>query len=177
MSYDDDNVLFLALQNDELDRFLVGEPLYFFETKDDNDEPQNVPIVIKLLILPYWREVRDPSFPTQFIKALIKLLRTYPDQNRAIYMAQWWVFCYQSALTRKASDPGGGYADLFDVDMGLVSAELKSRLQANKEALIADTRWAGVEWNSDNGLWGPMLQMAFKLRDELNGPDHVPTNA
>ncbi|SOQ13822.1 hypothetical protein [Pseudomonas syringae group genomosp. 3] len=59
MSYDKDNVLFLALQNDELDRFLVGEPFYFLETKDDNDEPQNVPVALRLLFLPYWREVRE----------------------------------------------------------------------------------------------------------------------
>lgn len=176
MSYDKDNVLFLALQNDELDRFLVGEPFYFLETKDDNDEPQNVPVALRLLFLPYWREVRDPSFPAQFTQALLKLLRSYPDQNRAIYMAQWWVFCYRYSLAQKAKDPEGIYAGLFDVDMGPVSAELKSRLEANKESLMADTRWAGVEWNSDNGLWGPLLRSALRLRDKFGGPDYVPEN-
>ncbi|RMP15882.1 hypothetical protein ALQ28_04815, partial [Pseudomonas syringae pv. delphinii] len=105
MSYDKDNVLFLALQNDELDRFLVGEPFYFLETKDDNDEPQNVPVALRLLFLPYWREVRDPFFPEQFTQALLKLLRSYPDQNRAIYMAQWWVFCYRLRIPRPSGHP------------------------------------------------------------------------
>lgn len=62
MSYHQNNVLFLALANNELDKFLVGEPYYFIETKDDNDEPQNVITAFKLLFMPYWREIETLIF-------------------------------------------------------------------------------------------------------------------
>lgn len=42
MSANLDNVLLLALANDELDKFLVGEPFYFQEAKNDYEEPQNI---------------------------------------------------------------------------------------------------------------------------------------
>lgn len=42
MSYNLGNVWLSALANDELDKFIVGEPFYFQEAKNDSDEPQNV---------------------------------------------------------------------------------------------------------------------------------------
>ena len=36
------DALRVALANDELDKFLVGEPCYFHEARNDNEEPQNV---------------------------------------------------------------------------------------------------------------------------------------
>ena len=50
MSANLDNVLLLALANDELDKFLVGEPFYFQEAKSDNDEPQNIVAAFDLLL-------------------------------------------------------------------------------------------------------------------------------
>ncbi|MDG6404032.1 hypothetical protein QCD79_28830 [Pseudomonas quasicaspiana] len=176
MSYDQDNVLFLALTHNEFDKFLVGEPFYFLETKDDNDEPQNVNIAFKLLFMPYWREVGDPDFPAQFVQALLKMLRTYPDKNRAIYMAQGWLLCYQYCLNKKDSEPTGLYAGLFDIDMTPVAAELKAQMEANKTELTADTRWAGATWNSQNGLWDPMVHTALRVLHKFGGPDHVPSN-
>lgn len=176
MSYDQDNVLFLALANDEFDKFLVGEPFYFLETKDDNDEPQNVIIAFKLLFVPYWREIGDPAFPAQFAQALLKMLDTYPDQNRAIYMAQSWLWCYRYCLSKKYAQPEGIYAGLFEFDMSAVATALKTQLETNKPALIADTRWAGAAWNSQNGLWEPLMREALAVRDELGGPDFVPSN-
>ncbi|MCD5973947.1 hypothetical protein [Pseudomonas quasicaspiana] len=176
MSYDKDNVLFLALANDEFDKFLAGEPYYFLATKDDNDEPQNVIVAFKLLFMPYWREVGDPDFPAKFAQALIKMLETYPDQNRAIYMAECWLWCYRFCLSKKYAQPDGPYAGLFEFDMSAVAAVLKAKLEANKSELMADTRWAGATWNSQNGLWEPLIREAIVVRDELGGPDYVPNN-
>lgn len=63
MSNPQDNVLLLALANDELDKFLVGEPFYFLEAKTDNDEPQNVVAAFDQLIMPHWRQTHDATFP------------------------------------------------------------------------------------------------------------------
>lgn len=176
MSYDQDNVLERALRNNELDKFLVGEPFYFMETKDDNDEPQNVIVSIALLFLPYIRATGDSNFPLKFTLALIKMLENYPDRNRAIYMAQRWVWGYRYCLSQKHVKPQGPYADLFECNMNAVATVLKQQLEANKADLMTDTRWAGQSWNSNNGLWEPMMDAALIVRDELGGPDFVPSN-
>lgn len=176
MSYDPDNVLALALAYGELDKFLAGEPFYFLETKDANDEPQNVVIAIKLLILPYWRTVADLDFPERFACALVKMLNDYPDRNKAIYMAENWLWGYRYCLRQKILKPDGVFAGLFEYDMSLVAAVLKQHLEANKSALVADTRWAGQPWNSDKGLWEPLMRSAIDVRDALGGPDYVPAN-
>lgn len=176
MAVNQDGVLALALAHDELDRFLVGEPFYFFETKDDNDDPQNVVVAFDLLLLPYWRETRDPLFPKHFADALLQMLKTYPDTNRAIYMAHRWIWYYQSCIGEKRMKPGGLYADLFEVDLTAVALVLKDKLEANKAGLITDTRWAGAGWNSKRGLWDPLVRTAIGVRDKLGGPDFVPPN-
>ncbi|UXY50417.1 hypothetical protein [Pseudomonas tohonis] len=172
-----DNVLLLALANDELDRFLVGEPFYFLEARSDNDEPQNVVAAFDQLVVPYWRETRDPAFPQRFVAALLKILATYPDRNRAIYLAHDWVWYYRFCLAKKRAQPEGPYGDLFEVDMSGVAVALQRQLEANKAALQADTRWAGAAWNSPDGMWTPLLRTAVTVRDKLGGPDFVPANA
>lgn len=176
MSEGQNNVLALALANNELDKFLVGEPFYFFETKDDNDDPQNVVVAFDLLILPYWREACDPLFPQFFAAALLQMLKTYPDTNRAIYMAHRWIWYYQSCLSEKRMKPAGLYTDIFEFDLTSVASVLKEKLEANKTDLITDTRWAGAEWNSKRGLWDPLIRTAIGVRDKLGGPDFVPSN-
>lgn len=95
MSTHPDNVLLLALANDELDKFLVGEPFYFQEAKNDYDEPQNIVVAFDLLVLRYWQQTRDANFPARFVAALLKILAAYPDRNRAIYVAAVWVWYYR----------------------------------------------------------------------------------
>ncbi|MFU6239489.1 hypothetical protein ACM8AE_03250 [Pseudomonas paraeruginosa] len=176
MSMNPDNVLTLALANDELDRFLVGEPFYFLEARSDNEEPQNVSQAFDQLLMPYWRATRDPDLPFRFVAALLKILATYPDRNRAIYVAQNWIWYYRFCLSKKRVNPQGPYGDLFEVDLGAVAVALKRQLEANKDELIRDTRWAGAAWNSSNGLWGPLLRTSTTVRDKLGGPDFVPDN-
>ena len=176
MSANLDNVLQLALANNDLDKFLVGEPFYFQEAKSDNDEPQNVVAAFDLLVVRYWQETRDPQFPGGFVAALLKILATYPDRNRAIYAAAVWVWYYRFCLSKKRTNPDGLYADLFEVDMGAVAVALQKQLERNKAALVGDTRWAGAGWNSQNGLWGPLMRTALVVRDKLGGPDFVPAN-
>jgi len=102
MSANLDNVLLLALANDEWDKFLVGEPIYFQEAKSDNDEPQNVVAAFDLL-LHYWQQTHDPLFSARFVAALLKILVTYPDRNRAIYAAVAWVWYYRFCLSKKST--------------------------------------------------------------------------
>ena len=176
MAVNQNDRLFLALANGELDKFLVGEPFYFFETKDDNDDPQNVVVAFDLLILPYWWETRDPLFPKRFADALLQMLKIYPDPNRAIYMVHRWIWYYQSCLSEKRMKAAGLYTDIFEIDLTSVASVLKDKLEANKADLITDTRWAGAVWNSKNGLWDPLVRTAMGVRDKLGGPDFVPSN-
>jgi hypothetical protein len=176
MSKNLDNVLLLALANNELEKFIVGEPFYFQEAKNDNDEPQNVIAAFNQLVLRYWLDSRDSSFPSRFVSALIAVLHTYPDQNRAIYAASDWVWYYRYCLSKKYAQPQGMYADLFDVDLNQVASVLKQKLEENRADLCGDTRWAGVGWNSKRGMWDPLIRTAIGVRDKLGGPDFVPSN-
>ena len=176
MSANLDNVLLLALANDELDKFLVGEPFYFQEAKSDNDEPQNIVAAFDLLLLRYWQQNHDPLFPERCVAALLKILATYPDRNRAIYAAVAWVWYYRFCLSKKHAQPEGLYAGLFEIDMSAVALALQGQLEANKVALGVDTRWAGAAWNSQHGLWDPLMRTALVVRDKLGGPDFVPFN-
>ncbi|MBC3373015.1 hypothetical protein HU762_03585 [Pseudomonas sp. SWRI92] len=176
MSNPQDNVLLLALANDELDKFLVGEPFYFLEAKTDNDEPQNVVAAFDQLIMPHWRQTHDATFPPRFVAALLTMLATYPDRTRAIYIAADWVWYYRFCQDKQRQQPLGPYGDLFDVDMGSVAVALKRLLENHKAELVADTRWAGAAWNSPDGMWTPLMRSAVMVRDKLGGPDFVPGN-
>jgi len=74
-----DNVLLIALADDALDKFIVGEPFYFQEAKVDTQEPQNVMAAFDL-VLDYWMRTKDETFPDQFATAMLKALGTYPDK-------------------------------------------------------------------------------------------------
>jgi hypothetical protein len=87
MTAKDSDALARALANNELNKFLIGESPYFFEAKSDNDEPQNVSAAFDLLVLPYWKRTGDPNFPARLFGGLVDLLKSYPDKNRAIYVA------------------------------------------------------------------------------------------
>lgn len=176
MVTDDENVLILALAYNELEKFLVGEPFYFQEAKNDNDEPQNVIAAFNQLVLQYWLDSRDSSFPSRFVSALIAVLCTYPDQNRAIYAVSDWIWYYRYCLSKKYSQSAGRYAELFEVDLTFAASVLKQQLEANKADLITDIRWAGAAWNSKHGMWDPLIRTAIGVRDKLGGPDFVPSN-
>jgi hypothetical protein len=107
---------------------------------------------------------------------LLKILATYPDRNRAIYAVAVWVWYYRFCLSKKHAQPQGLYAGLFEVDMSAVALALQGQLEANKAALVVDTRWAGAAWNSPHGLWDPLMRTALVVRDKLGGPDFVPFN-
>jgi len=171
-----DNILTRAIANNKLEKFLVGEPPYFFDAKCDNEEPQNVSQAFDSLVIPYWRETKDPAFPEKFVFALYNLLNTYPDRNRAIYIVHDWIWYYIYCLNKKMSQPSGRYGDLFEVDLSGVASLLKSLLEANKKELIDDVRWAGASWNSKSGMWEVLLRTSEAVRDKLGGPNFVPAN-
>jgi len=176
MSPTADYILVRAIERNELDKLLVGEPPYFFDAKSDNEEPQNVTQAFDVLVVPYWKRTKNADFPRKFVAALFNLLNSYPDKNRAIYVAHDWIWYYTYCLNKKRVQPLGKYGDLFEVDLSGVASLLKSLLESDKHALINDDRWAGASWNSNNGMWGPLLKTSENVRDKLGGPDFVPNN-
>jgi hypothetical protein len=176
MTAKDSDALARALANNELNKFLIGESPYFFEAKSDNDEPQNVSAAFDLLVLPYWKRTGDPNFPARLFGGLVDLLKSYPDKNRAIYVAHDWIWYYLYCLTKKRAQPNGVYSDLLDADLNALAASLKAELESNKQSLSGDTRWAGATWNSTNGMWGPLLKVSEAVV-KLGGANFVPDNA
>lgn len=177
MNYTEPNLLTEALAQHCLELFLVGEPPWFFDAKAENDEPQNIRQAFDSLVFPYWRAHHDPAFPEAFTAALFSVLMMYPDRNRAIYVAHGWIWYYRYCIDKKRQQPDGFYADLFEMDLSEVAVLLKSLVESNKAEMIKDTRWAGESWNSQQGIWEPMLRSSKTVRDRLNGPDYVPDNA
>ncbi|KLU25909.1 hypothetical protein EOS_12345 [Caballeronia mineralivorans PML1(12)] len=170
------DVLARAQANNELDKFLTGESPYFFEARIDNDEPQNVSAAFDLLVLPYWKRTGDLNFPARLFGSLADLLQSYPDKNRAIYVAHDWIWYYLYCLVGKRTQPNGVYGDIFEADLNALAAVLKAELESNKQSLIGDTRWAGATWNSTNGMWGPLLYVSEAVV-KRGGPNFVPDNA
>ena len=171
------DILVRAIASNELEKFLIGEPPYFLEAKNDNEEPQNVSQAFDSLIIPYWKRTKNVGFPLEFLRALINLIDAYPDKNRAIYVVHDWIWYYLFCLGKKRVQPFGHYGDLFEIDLGELAALLKKCLEDNKRGLIADQRWAGGLWNSKNGMWEALLRTSEAVRDKLNGPDFVPANS
>ncbi len=68
------------------------------------------------------------------------------------------------------------YAAVPEIDLSVAAEALKLQIELNKAELISDNRWAGAEWNSKSGLWEPLVRTAIYIRDNLGGPDFVPTN-
>jgi hypothetical protein len=176
MTAKNNDILTRALANDELDKFLIGESPYFFEAKIDNDEPQNVSAAFDLLVLPYWKRTGDLNFPARLFGSLVGLLQSYPDKNRAIYVAHDWIWYYLYCMVKKRTQANGVYGDLFEVDLNALAAILKAELESNKESLIGDKRWAGATWNTTNGMWDPLLKVSEAVV-KLSGPNFVPDNA
>ena len=118
-----DNVLLIALADDALDTFVVGEPFYFEETKADTKEPQNVRDAFDLLVLDYWKKTKDETSSGKFATAILKALRTSPDKNRAIYAVAFWVQYYRYCLKQKKSNLNGKYRELFEMDTAKLSSK------------------------------------------------------
>lgn len=89
-------------------------------------------------------------------------------------MAQRWIWCYCYCLANKEAQPDGPYAALPKIDLSAVSDILKRRLVKRRAELTADQCWTGAAWNSEAGLWDPLVRTAHHVRDKLNGPDYVP---
>ncbi len=162
----------MPLANNDLDKFLVGEPFCFQEAKSDNDEAtecgRSVRSVGGALL------ARDPATRNSpeavSSRPCFKILATYPDRNRAIYAAAVWVWWYyRFCLSKKRTNPDGLYADLFEVDM--VPWQWPCRSSWNATRLPLSAIPLGGRWlDGQNGLWGPLMRTALVVRDKLGGP-------
>lgn len=176
MTIDNFDILYDALNKHKFDNFLLGAPPYFFESKTDNDEPQNVPQAFDLLIIPYCNKERNTEFPKIFENSLMKILTEESDRNRSIYVAHDWIWYFLYCKNEGKLRPNGIYKDLFELNLTEISPTIKFLMEKNKDELIADKRWGGANWNSKNGMWDPLIRMAKDIRDNLKGPDFVPRN-
>ena len=168
-----------ALARDEVPAFLAGDGPYFVDarTPDEHEEPQHVEAAFDLLVLPLWTASRDAAIPSALVAGLLRLLAAHPDPNRAAYAASSWIWYALYCQDRQRKHPTGRYGGLFAIDFTPVAAPLKAVIETRKDALVADTRWAGAAWNSPDGLWTPLVRTALAVRDRLAGPDFVPANA
>jgi hypothetical protein len=176
MNIDKFQILYDALNKNNLDSFLLGLPPYFFESKTDNNEPQNIPQAFDLLIIPYWKKEKNTEFPKKFENSLMEILTKENDKNRSIYVTHDWIWYFLYCKNEEKLHPNGIYNDLFELDFTAISSTMKFLMQNNKDKLSSDKRWGGADWNSKNGMWDPLIRIAKDIRDNLNGPDFFPCN-
>lgn len=164
-----------ALRKNELHRYVAGEPPYFVHTQSDNPEPQNVVQAFDTQVYPYWLRTHDAQLPDLLADALVRMLKEHPDPNRAVYLACTWLWYLRNCEDKRDKAPQGHYKDVPPMDLSDVALLLQRRASERSAELAQDTRWAGASWNSDNGLWGPIVKTTTFIRDHLKGPDAVPT--
>lgn len=175
MSSLDKTLLIHALERNEVDKFIVGEQPYFVPAKVEKEEPQNIIQAFDLVLYPYWLATKDGDLPGKIENAFLSLIDNYHDRNRAIYCVITWIWYYKYCESKKIAQLAGYYSNLFELKLDTVSNRLRKALEENRTELIADQRWAGGTWNSDNGMWLPLTRVATVVREKLSGPDFVPS--
>lgn len=154
-----------AILNNQLDLFLIGRGGYRISGSTDLPLPNDFNLCWRSEIIPY-SHLAGSEFARQLGSSLFELLNFEPDINLGLYALSahlnWYYFFRSQELVR------------FELDLEGLAEKFKERLYDRKELLIQDNRWAGVGWNSEFGLWEPVVNTAKFIKKAYNGIDFEP---
>lgn len=134
--------------------FLLGEKGYKCIGRNDMGEPNDYLFCWESEIIPYIKE-NPKKFKDIFFNALHELFFYKKDKILGIYSVANHVF-WCSYFINKASIN-------LDIDLTEIINELSIIVDLNKDALRKDKRWAGAEWNSNNGLLEPIRRLLSRI--------------
>lgn len=154
----------VAEKKGELDLFLMGIGKYQINGQSDLPMPNNYNECWRQEIIPFSKI--NGALPKKLVTSLSNLLEYKEDFNLALYTIlmtiNWYYFFKEQGAIN------------YELDLRGLVKPFKNRICAQKNSLINDKRWAGNEWNSDCGLWGPFLQTIKFIKNRYKGIDLLP---
>lgn len=144
-----------AIENEELYLFLIGEGEYQCRGRSDYPNPTDFLACWEKEIIPYFNYNNSLESVRVLYDAIIMLFDYQKDINLGLYSISSHTFwCYYFENEKMLQ---------FYLDWKNIAEKLKFAVEINKESLIADTRWAGAEWNSSQGLYESINRVLTKL--------------
>ncbi len=156
-----------AIDRNELPLFLKGVNDYKVIGRSDMNEPNDYLACWEQEIIPYSKtnsEILAKTIPS----ALAILLNDKSDIDCNIYTVVNHIFWYYYFKNKQTIS--------FEISLNEISRQLKETLLSNKQNLRTDKRWGGAEWNSESGLWEPIIRVAVAIKDQYQGIDFMPEN-
>src|SRR5690606_34260976 len=99
-------------------------------------------------------------FKKKFKESIIRLFNYSEDPNlgmlAAVATLNWYYFFVN---TNKITSV---------IELKELEPFIKNKLEAQRETLKNDKRWAGEEWNSEEGLWRPICNTAKFILEKYN---------
>lgn len=154
-----------ALNEGRLRHFLLGEGVFYVAAPDFPDE-YSINAGWRKFLLPYAQSGHySELFVPLFKKDLLALLDEQDAGKGIFYFVRHLYSYYYYKQEGKIS---------FEL---MFTAEEKDLIKAvinkNRQQLKQDKRWAGADWHSKDGLWGPLQKELAIIRDRFGGADLV----
>jgi len=144
-----------AIKKGELHLFLIGKGEYKCHGRSDYPDPTDYLACWEKEIIPYFNENNSIESVLRLYNSIIMLFDYANDINLGLYsIAAHIEWCNYFEKGKKIQ---------FSLDWKSIAEKLKLAVEINKERLIADKRWAGAEWNSNQGLYEPIIRVLTKL--------------
>ena len=149
------NMIEDVIKKGDLHLFLVGDGVYKCHGRSDYPDPTDFLACWEEEIIPYFNKNNSIESVMVLYDAIIMLFNYTKDVNLGLYSIashiEWDYYFEKENLIR------------FSLDWKSIAQKLELAAEINKERLIADTRWAGAEWNSSQGLYEPICRVLSKL--------------
>ncbi|MFD2515984.1 hypothetical protein ACFSRY_19080 [Pontibacter locisalis] len=162
---EDINLFNFSLENNELEKFIVGMDNYFIADRECGGHWAygNYEKYIKRFL-----KLNKDVFPLFIWEKLIHILNTSEDINLFLDYLVGFLIPYYNSGTEKVNRNRKMHTP------NLFISEFKKTMNQQKKSLLKDTRGTGVEWHSSNGLWGSIIEN-LNLIQERGGPNLLPT--
>lgn len=144
-----------AIEKGELHLFLMGEGGYKCHGRSDYPDPTDYLACWEKEIIPYFNKNNSIESIMRLYNSITMLFDYTKDINLGLYSIAKHIFWYYYFEKEEKFQ--------FKLDWESIAEKLKLAVEINKERLIADTRWAGVDWNSSQGLYEPICRVLTKL--------------
>jgi hypothetical protein len=160
------NLIIKAIEKDEFDLFLMGYGNYRCQGSSDLWEPNDFVLCWNTEIIPYANTGKNDILEKKMMDALYKLSNREKDINLEVYTIILTINWYYFYKSQNRID--------FKMDLVDFSILLKDKLKRQKDKLQKDYRWGGEKWNSNDGLWEPLINTLTFIINKYDGINCIP---
>ncbi len=151
------NLLINVIKSKNLDKLIIGQEPFFIMDREFGLHWQYASY--KKNIEPYIQEI----LPDIFWEEVINLFKYFKDKNLLLDSFVSLLICYYYTDNTRLLENRTSNTPIEIIDL------IKNYLLENKNELINDVRGTGVEWNSQNGLWGGITSN-LRIIEKRGGP-------